>query len=186
MHWMSLCGSLRKESYNRKLLNVATTILKEKKIQTVEFPETVYQIPHINEDLEKQGIPIDVLDLGKLVTEAQAIVIATPEYNHNFPGHLKTFVDWISRIKPAMPWKNKPVVLLSASPSMAGGNQGLWNFRISLENLGAFVYPEMFSLAVAHKAFKEDGTLSDEKTNQRLEALMDGYLKYVKALNPPK
>ena len=71
-------------------------------------------------------------------------------------GGLKNAIDWVSRARP-QPFNGKQGLLLSASPSMAGGNRGLWALRVPLEHLGARVYPDMFSLAQAHQAFDANG-----------------------------
>jgi len=62
------------------------------------------------------------------------------------PGVLKNLIDWVSRLMP-QPFNGKQALLLSASPSMVGGNRGLWSLRVPLEHLGMRVYPDMFSLA---------------------------------------
>ena len=67
------------------------------------------------------------------------------------PGFLKNAIDWTSRFRP-QPFNGRQTLLLSASPSMAGGNRGLWALRVPLEHLGARVYPDMLSLAQANSA----------------------------------
>ena len=88
-------------------------------------------------------------------------MIASPEYNASMPGVLKNVIDWVSRFRP-QPFNGRQGLLLSASPSMAGGNRGLWALRIPLEHLGARVYPDMFSLAQAHEAFDAEGRIANE------------------------
>ena len=75
-----------------------------------------------------------------------------------------------------MPWNGVEILLMSASPSMVGGNRGLWNTRIPLEACGSFVYPEMFSLADAYKAFDQDGSLADKKLQSRLGQLLNDFI----------
>ncbi len=81
---------------------------------------------------------------------------------------LKNAIDWLSRAKP-MPLRGKRALLLSASPSLVGGNRGLWALRMPLEAIGVHVYPDMFSLASADKAV-QDGALKDPQ----LAKLLDG------------
>jgi NAD(P)H-dependent FMN reductase len=107
-------------------------------------------------------------------------VIASPEYNASMPGHLKNAIDWVSRIRP-QPFNAKHALLLSASPSMAGGNRGLWSLRIPLEHLGARVFPDMFSLAQAHKAFTESGELADRQLAERFEQNLRAFVDLVEA-----
>jgi NAD(P)H-dependent FMN reductase len=109
-----------------------------------------------------------------------AFVIASPEYNASLPGHLKNVIDWTSRFTP-QPFNEVHGLLLSASPSMVGGNRGLWALRIPLEHLGARVFPDMFSLAQAHKAFGPEGTLADLQLGERLVKTLKGFLDLVEA-----
>jgi NAD(P)H-dependent FMN reductase len=80
---------------------------------------------------------------------------SSPEYNGSMPGALKNLIDWTSRFRP-QPFDERHGLLVSASPSLAGGNRGLWALRVPFEHLGARIYPDMFSLAMAHKAFAGD------------------------------
>lgn len=93
------------------------------------------------------------MELRRRLEANDAFVIVSPEYNSSMPGVLKNAIDWTSRHKP-QPFNGRHALLLSASPSIVGGNRGLWALRIPLEHLGARVYPDMFSLAQAHEAFK--------------------------------
>jgi chromate reductase len=145
--------SLRAESFNLKLINIAsqvvTTSSSTNKANIVDLNH--YDIPYYNQEIEERGIPATVLALKEKIDQAKAIILASPEYNYSMPGHFKNTLDWLSRAKP-QPFKNKPILLLSASPAMIGGNRGLWALRVPLEALGAFVFPNMFSLAQAMEA----------------------------------
>lgn len=96
------------------------------------------------------------------------------------PGLLKNVIDWTSRHRP-QPFNGRHALLLSASPSMVGGNRGLWALRMPLEHLGARVYPDMFSLAQAHTAFAPDGNLVSAELAKRLEQTIVGFLDLVEA-----
>src|SRR6476620_10488080 len=98
------------------------------------------------------GIPASALELRRRLTESDAFIISSPEYNGSMPGVLKNLIDWTSRFRP-QPFDTRHDLLLSASPSLAGGNRGLWALRMPLEHLGTRVFPDMFSLSMAHKAF---------------------------------
>ena len=91
-----------------------------------------------------------------------AFVITSPEYNFSIPGALKNSIDWVSRFSP-QPFNEKHGLLMSASPSMAGGNRGLWALRVPFEHLGARLYPDMFSLARAHEAFDPEGRIASRE-----------------------
>src|SRR4029079_17470809 len=95
--------------------------------------------------------------LHQRLQASDAFIISSPEYNGSMPGLLKNTIDWVSRFRP-QPFNQLHALLMSASPSMAGGNRGLWSLRIPLEHLGSRIFPDMFSLAMAHQAFNPDGT----------------------------
>ncbi|MFI1279556.1 NADPH-dependent FMN reductase [Streptomyces sp. NPDC020858] len=127
-----------------------------------------------------EGLPKAALDLCRRIEDAQALIIASPEYNASVPGALKNAIDWVSRYSP-QPFKDKQTLLVSASPSMVGGNRGLWALRVPLEHLGARVYPDMFSLANAHHAFTEESALADRELDERLNATIGSFLDLVEA-----
>ena len=109
-----------------------------------------------------------------------AFVIACPEYNASMPGALKNMIDWTSRTTP-QPFFERHCLLMSASPSMVGGNRGLWSLRIPFEHLGARVYPEMFSLAQAHEATDATGRIADAALTSRFDATIAGFMDLVEA-----
>jgi chromate reductase, NAD(P)H dehydrogenase (quinone) len=95
-------------------------------------------------------------------------------------GALKNLIDWVSRFVP-QPFNARQCLLMSASPSMAGGNRGLWALRVPLEHLGARVYPEMFSLAQANSAFGPDGRLAAVELQRRFDDTVQGFVDLVEA-----
>jgi NAD(P)H-dependent FMN reductase len=101
------------------------------------------------------------------------------------PALLKNAIDWLSRAKP-MPLRGKTALLLSASPSLVGGNRGLWALRVPLEVLGVHVYPDMFSLATAHQAFTPEGELKDEMLAKFLKRTIEGYVRVTGAVAAAK
>ncbi|MFD9724382.1 NADPH-dependent FMN reductase [Streptomyces sp. NPDC059072] len=140
-----------------------------------------FPMPPYDGDAEAdEGLPPGALALCARIEAAQALVIASPEYNASVPGVLKNAIDWVSRYRP-QPFKDKQALLVSASPSMVGGNRGLWALRVPLEHLGARVYPDMFSLAGAHHAFEDDGSLADLGLAERLGATIGSFLDLVEA-----
>ena len=96
------------------------------------------------------------------------------------PGNLKNAIDWVSRFRP-QPFNERHCLLMSASPSMAGGNRGLWSLRIPLEHLGSRVFPDMFSLAMAHQAFNPDGILVNQTLSQRFDSNIAAFKDLVEA-----
>jgi NAD(P)H-dependent FMN reductase len=109
-----------------------------------------------------------------------SFVIASPEYNASMPGMLKNAIDWVSRYHP-QPFNERHGLLLSASPSMVGGNRGLWAPRQPLEHLGARIFPDMFSLAQAHKAFNPEGGITDPQLGKRLDLTITAFMDLVEA-----
>ena len=170
-----MAASLRKDSVNKKLTDLCQKILSaDHRIDYANMTE--FDVPLYNMDIQNSsGIPATVNDFVKRITQAQKIIISSPEYNFSMSGVLKNLIDWVSRVQP-MPWKGVEILLMSASPSMVGGNRGLWNTRIPLEACGSFVYPEMFSLADAYKAFDQDGSLADKKLQSRLGQLLNDFI----------
>ncbi len=139
-----------------------------------------FDAPSYDPDLEASGeIPAGAQELHRRLTANDAFVIASPEYNGSMPGLLKNAIDWASRFRP-QPFHERHGLLLSASPSMGGGNRGLWALRVPLEHLGARIFPDMFSLAMAHKAFSGD-TISDARLQQRFEQNLRAFLDLAEA-----
>ena len=174
---LAFAASFRKGSFNKKLIHIAADLAQKRgaKVDLVDFKE--FEMPLYDGDLEEsQGLPKGALKLKECIEASDAMIISSPEYNFSIPGTIKNAIDWLSRAKP-VPLKDKWALLLSASPSLVGGNRGLWNLRIPFECLGTHVYPEMFSLAQAHQAFDEKDQLKDPQSLQRLEKLVDAFLK---------
>ena len=173
--------SLRKESFNKKLIVNAQSILAKEKPELITdlllFND--YSMPVYDGDIETQhGIPDGVKNLGKKISDADAIILSTPEYNGGIPGPFKNAIDWVSRITP-MPWPGKKLLLLGASPGGLGAIRSLGHSRVPLESIGVFVYPEMFGLARADAAFDESGKLKDTLTEERLKKLLIKFANYI-------
>jgi NAD(P)H-dependent FMN reductase len=130
--------------------------------------------------LRDGGPPSGARALNQRLAVCDAFVIASPEYNASMPGVLKNVIDWVSRFDP-QPFNERHGLLMSASPSMAGGNRGLWSLRIPFEHLGARIYPDMFSLAQAHRAFGVDDRIANEQLQQRFEANIINFMNLVEA-----
>jgi NAD(P)H-dependent FMN reductase len=132
-------------------------------------------------DVEQEtGVPEPATRFRRWLEAADAFVIASPEYNASVPGALKNLIDWVSRVRP-QPFNGKQGLLMSASPSMAGGNRGLWSLRVPLEHLGSRVYPDMFSLAQAHEAFSADGRIANDVLQARFAETIGCFLELVEA-----
>ena len=181
MKILAFAASLRKGSVNGMLIKIASSIAKQQghDVELIDFAE--FDVPVYNGDIEEsKGVPQGALKLKDKMEKADGVMISSPEYNYSIPGTLKNLIDWTSRIRPQQPFKERNMLVMSASPAMAGGVRGLWHLRVPLEGLGAFVYPEMFSLAIAHDAFDQEGTLKDKKLMSNLESNIKGFLEHIK------
>ena len=181
MRILVFSGSLRRDSLNARLASLAAAVAEAKGARVDRARLADFDCPSFDHDVEvEQGVPEGAARLRDRLVTADAFVIASPEYNASMPGVLKNVIDWASRIRP-QPFNGRQGLLMSASPSMAGGNRGLWALRVPLEHLGARVYPDMFSLAQAHQALGEDGRIANGTLQERFEATIECFLDLVEA-----
>jgi chromate reductase, NAD(P)H dehydrogenase (quinone) len=174
-------ASLREGSLNARLASLAASVTETKGGRVERARLADFDCPSYDSDVEKEGeIPSGAQRLRDRLGEADAFLIMSPEYNSSMPGVLKNVIDWTSRIRP-QPFNGRQGLLMSASPSMAGGNRGLWSLRVPLEHLGARVYPDMFSLAQAHQALAEDGRIANATLQSRFESTIECFLDLVEA-----
>lgn len=174
-------ASLRTDSLNTQLARLAAQVI-EKNGGTFDMANmSDFDCPSYSQDVESKGVfPAGAEELRKRLLANDAFVIASPEYNFSMPGLLKNAIDWVSRYRP-QPFNERHALLMSASPSMVGGNRALWSLRMPLEHLGTRVFPNMFSLAMAHKAFTSGGNLTDETLAQRFEQNIVAFMSLVEA-----
>jgi len=174
-------GSLRTESLNGRLAALAARTIEGRGNEVDLGAMSDFDCPSYDPDVEhEQGVPAGAESLCRRLKAADAFVIASPEYNASMPGLVKNAIDWTSRIRP-QPFNGMQGLLMSASPSMAGGNRGLWSLRIPLEHLGSRVYPDMFSLAQAHEAFADSGRLANDVLQKRFDETIGCFLDLVEA-----
>jgi chromate reductase, NAD(P)H dehydrogenase (quinone) len=173
-------ASLRADSLNTKLAKLVAEHATARGAIVDLAAMRDFDCPSYDGDFETTaGVPPGAKELDRRLRNNHAFVIVSPEYNASMPGVIKNAIDWTSRIRP-QPFDSRHGLLLSASPSMAGGNRGLWSLRIPLEHLGARIFPDMFSLAMAHKAF--DGEkLADATLKQRLDKTVESFLELAEA-----
>jgi chromate reductase len=176
-----LAASLRRDSLNTRLAALAAAVVGEQGGTADQATMADFDCPSYDGDVERaSGVPVGAQRLHERLVAADAFLIASPEYNASMPGCLKNVIDWVSRIRP-QPFNGRQGMLLSASPSMAGGNRGLWSLRIPLEHLGARVYPDMFSLAQAHEAFDPAGRIANPVLQERFDRTIGCFLELVEA-----
>lgn len=161
---VGLCGSLRKGSYNAMLLKFAGTLVPE----GTEFEIVSYDdVPVYNADYDTPELPerpSSVVKFREALAQADAFIIASPEYNYSVPGGLKNAIDWASRGKDA-PLMHKPVALLGATQGMWGTVRMQTAFLpiFTFLNMNPVLQPEVL-IAQAQDKFDEEGNLTDEKT----------------------
>jgi chromate reductase len=179
IHVLGIAGSLRCLSYNRGLLRAAQEIAPESmKIELFD----IAPIPLYNADIEEQGDPEPVRELKEQIRQADALLIATPEYNHSIPGVLKNALDWASR-PPQRVLTGKPVAIM-------GATTGAWGTARAQEALRqVFVYTQSLvvvapEVLVANAAGKFDGesNLRDETTRQFVRQLLEVLADWVHRL----
>ena len=173
-------ASLRTGSLNEKLAALAVRVAEQTGAVVDHGSLHEFGVPSYDGDVEKDdGIPAGAAELKRRLDECDAFIVASPEYNGSMPGGLKNLIDWTSRFRP-QPFDGKQGLLMSASPSMGGGNRGLWALRMPFEHLGARIYPDMFSLAQAHKAFAE-GDIADPALRARFDKNLQAFLSLAEA-----
>lgn len=180
LHVLVMSASLRAGSLNRQLAAQAAAVAQRTGAVVHVATLRDFEVPAYDGDAEgASGIPAGAAEFRRRLVECDAFIAASPEYNGSMPGTLKNLIDWTSRFRP-QPFDGKHGLLLSASPSMVGGNRGLWALRVPFEHLGARIYPDMFSLAQAHKALV-DGVIADAVLRGRFEKTIEAFLSLAEA-----
>jgi NAD(P)H-dependent FMN reductase len=172
-------ASLRNDSLNKRLAGLAARVAQKLGANVDLASMRDFDVPLYDGDIEAKGMPAGAQALRDKLLASDAFILASPEYNGSMPGTIKNLIDWTSRFRP-QPFDGKHGLLLSASPSMAGGNRGLWSLRMPLEHLGARVFPDMFSLAMAHKALDGD-SIADATLRARFEKNVESFLSLAEA-----
>jgi len=177
IQFLGLSGSLRKGSYNTMLLKAASQLLPNDVSMEII---SIEDIPLYNADLDLPSAkqrPKPVEHFRKILTDADGILISSPEYNYSIPGGLKNAIDWASRGEDS-PLLRKPVAVI-------GATTGLWGttrMQLAFHNIFLFldmkpVYKPEVLVAQAEKKFDKNGNLIDEMSKkllkQKLEALKE-------------
>jgi NAD(P)H-dependent FMN reductase len=173
---LAFAGSTRKESFNKRLVQIALEGAREAGAEVTLLDLRDFPLPLFDQDLEtERGMPDHGTKLKKLFIDHDGLLIAAPEYNSSITAVLKNAIDWVSRPAPGEPplvaFQGKVATLMSASPGALGGLRGLVHVRSILGNIGVIVLPDQVAVAKAHEAFKPDGSLTDPTQQARIEAL---------------
>jgi chromate reductase len=170
---VGFAGSLRRASYNRALLRAAAE-LAAPRLHIVMHD--LAAIPLYNGDVEAADVPTAVTDLRTAVRQADALLIATPEYNHGVPGVLKNTIDWLSRPPRESVLNGKVAAIMGASPGMTGTARSQSQLRQAFvfTNTYALLQPEVL-VARAHEKFDAEGRLTDQSTRDFLKTFLTGF-----------
>lgn len=160
MKILAFSGSTRAESYNQQLIQEAASLARQMGATVTVIQLKDYPMPFYDGDLESnEGMPKNARLLRKLMIESDAILIASPEYNHSISGVLKNALDWVSRGENGDAsydaCKDKPIVIMSASPGKKGGINGLQHLRAVLKDIGGKVLDQQVTIPRAHQYFSE-------------------------------
>ncbi|MCK6486217.1 MAG: NAD(P)H-dependent oxidoreductase [Phycisphaerae bacterium] len=165
---LAFAGSLRKESFNKKLIRVAAAGAREAGADVTLIELNDYPLPVFDEDCEsREGPPESARKLKALMIQHDGFLLSCPEYNSSITAALKNAVDWASRPAPNEPplvaFAGKTAALMAASPGTLGGLRGLVHVRAILGNIQVLLLPDQIAVSRAHEAFNPDGSLKDAK-----------------------
>jgi len=187
MKILGISGSLRRDSYNTRLLGAAADLFPD----NVEFElwGRLKEVPPYDEDDDTEKAPAAVAAFRQAIAGADAVLIATPEYNSSVPGQLKNAIDWASRPLATNPLRNKPVAVVGASTGAFGAVWAQAELRKVLAATGARVVEGEVAVGHAPTRFDEDGRLVDENLLEQLEEVIAGLVAEAaarcKALDSP-
>ena len=179
---LAFSGSARRESLNKKLLAVVveSTRVAGGEVTAIDLDDLPMPIYH--GDLEDaQGLPENATKLITLITQHDALLIASPEYNSQISPLLKNTIDWCTR-GDENPLKGRVAAVVSASPGQFGGIRSMTLARQLLTHLGCHVVPAQCILPHADQAFDEKGALKDERSRKAAQAVATELVRVARAL----
>jgi chromate reductase len=169
-HILGFAGSLRRASYNKGLVRAAASVAPHG--ITVQFFDLA-DMPLYNQDIEDIGDPDSVARFKQAIATADALLVATPEYNHGTSGVLKNAIDWASRPRVTSPLKDKPVAVMGASPGRGSTARAQAQLREAFVFTGACVMPQPELLvSSAASYFDDNGNVTDPELRERLAELV--------------
>lgn len=169
---LGISGSLRRDSFNRKALQIAKQLATASAAEAEEVDLKKLALPVYDGDIEAEGMPGQVLRFKGMVERTDLLLIASPEYNHSVPGGLKNAIDWLSRGRNSL--DGKVAAIFGASSGAYGTARAQIHLRYLLAVLNVVVIPQpMVYIRNAAEAFNPDGSFQDPKTTQTLHRLID-------------
>jgi chromate reductase, NAD(P)H dehydrogenase (quinone) len=173
-----ICGSLRKASYNRMVMN-ALPGLAPANMKLKEAPPFA-DFPAYSADIQDRGIPAAVHTLAEAVRLADGVIFNSPEYNFSMPGGLKNAIDWVSRV-PNQPFVGKPIAIQSATGGALGGGRMQYELRRAMIFLDAMTLnkPEIFIGNCWQKIDAESGQITDQPTIGFIRQQLEAFAKFI-------
>jgi len=176
---VSICGSLRKGSYNRMVLNHLPGWAPPG--MTIAEAPPFSEFPLYNADIQNSaGFPAPVQKLAEAVRAADGVIFVSPEYNYSIPGGLKNAIDWVSRV-PNQPFVGKPVTMMSATGGILGGGRMQYDLRRCMIFLDALTMnkPEVFIGSAPQKFDDKTGELKDEQAVGFIKQQLAAFAKFI-------
>jgi chromate reductase len=180
---LTICGSLRKRSYNAALVRALPALAPEGMSLTASPPYDT--IPHYNhDDQDATGFPESVTAFADAIRAADGVIIVSPEYNWTIPGTLKNAIDWVSRMKD-QPFKDKPVALQSVSPALLGGSRMQYHLRQCLISIDSLIFgrPEVIVTFAPQKFDAETLELKDQTTRDMIKLQLVGFAAFIRKVS---
>jgi chromate reductase len=172
---LAFAGSARQQSLNMRLVQVAAQGARQAGAEVTFIDFKDYPLPIYDADIEAEGFPDNARRLRQLMLIHQGFLVASPEYNGSVSPLLKNVIDWCSRPVDGQdglaPYRNKVIVLMSASPGGFGGLHALPHLCTVLSGIGAIVLPDQVALPKAHEAFTPEGGMTNQQQQATIEAL---------------
>ncbi|HEX9237353.1 MAG TPA: NADPH-dependent FMN reductase [Xanthobacteraceae bacterium] len=176
---ITICGSLRKGSYNRMVMNLLPGWAPAN-LKISEAPP-FSEFPLYNADVQNlSGFPAPVQTLAEAIRAADGVIFVSPEYNYSIPGGLKNAIDWVSRL-PNQPFANKPVMMISAAAGILGGGRMQYDLRRCMIFLDALTMnkPEVFIGGAMQKFDEKTGQLKDEQAVGFIKQQLAAFAKFI-------
>lgn len=180
----AIAGSLRRGSYNRALVEAARELAPSE--MSIRVFEGLARVPLFNQDLEAEGDPAPVSALKEAIRDADALLLATPEYNHGIPGVLKNALDWASRPRSTSALRGRPVAMLGASTGLVGTARAQGQLLQVLAYTSCLVMPQpQILVSSAAKKFDAEGQLTDQSTRDHLARFLESFLEWARRGSSP-
>jgi chromate reductase len=168
---LGLSGSLRRDSHNTKLLRAAARELPEG--VELRLFDGLREVPPYDEDDDHETPPAAVTRLREAFSEADGLLVATPEYSHSIPGQLKNAFDWAARPHGGNALRFLPAAVVGASTGAFGAVWSQAELRKVLAACGARVVEGELALGHAHERFDDDGRLTDDEAREQLHEVLE-------------